>query len=155
MKLFYDNNGEAYRIEEEDRDRVGPSFHLRIHASHTQSSWIGFANFLWEDKTTLKLADIRTSENAIIHFRRFRFLGVFSPVRREDRNCQRLGLGTQLLKHSLERVKALGVKRVWGNITADDQQKNPKLPEWYESFGFDVKLSEADSGDFATIDLNF
>jgi len=133
MKLIYGNNGEAYRIEEEDRDQVGPSFHLRVHASHTQSSFIGRADFLWMDqkKEVLKLADIRLNHKAVLHFRKFKLLWIFSPIRREDRNCQRIGLGTQLLKHSLECVKAKGVKRVWGNITRDDYQENPKLPKWY------------------------
>ena len=155
MKLIHDSNGAAYQIENEDRDTVGPVFQLKIHPPAIRSSWIGRADFLWMDEATLKLADIKLNPEAVIHFRKFRLLWIFSPISREDRNCQRIRLGTQLLKHSLECVKAMGVKRVWGNITRDDYQKNPKLPKWYAGFGFEVKLNEKDFGEYAKIELTF
>ena len=151
--MIFDKNGAAYRIEP-DQDIVGPVFRLKIHDHHTQSSWIGHAKFLWFGNDTLKLADININPEAVIRFRKIRLLWIFSPIGREDRNCQRLRLGTQLLKHSLDCVKAMGVKRMWGNITRDDYQKNPNLPKWYAGFGFDVRLNE-EFGEYAKIELNF
>jgi type I site-specific restriction-modification system R (restriction) subunit len=94
MKLIYDNKRDPYWIEDAVLDQVGPSFHLRVHASHTQSSFIGRADFLWmdENKEVLKLADIKLNPEAVIHFRKFKLLWIFSPIGRKDWNCQRLGL---------------------------------------------------------------
>jgi len=126
MKLIYDNKREPYWIEDEVRDQVGPSFHLRVHASHTQSSFIGRADFLWmdENKEVLKLADIRLNHEAVIHFRKFKPLWIFSPIGRKDWNCQRLGLGTQLLKHSLDCVKAM--RKEIANANPDLVAENSK-----------------------------
>lgn len=154
MKVIFDKNGAAYRIER-DQDSFGPAFHLKIHDPHTQSSWIGHAKFLWDSNDTLKLADINMNPKAVIHFRKIRMLWKFSPVGRDDRNCQRMGLGTQLLEHSLECVKTMGVKRIWGNITSDDYQNNPNLPKWYASLGFDVKLKGVNLGKSAKIEIQF
>ena len=153
-KFIYDKNGEAYRIEIEESG-IGPSFHLRLTVPHIQSSFIGYANFLWEDDRTLKLADIRMNECAVFLFCQKGIYGLFGGTKREDRNCQRIGLGTEFLKYTLEQVKALGVKRVFGHITRDDYQKNPKLPGWYESHGFTVRLNAQQGGNYAKIEIFF
>jgi len=154
MILIHDSNGAGYRIEEEE-ELTGPIFHLRIATPHVRSSFIGFADFLWEDENLgfLKLADIRINEAATIQFRKLSWLGILSSIRSEDRNCQRLGLGTQLLKHSLERLRARGAKRIVGNIKGHDFAKNPNLPKWYANLGFTVTMETTPSAVVGRISL--
>jgi hypothetical protein len=150
VKTIIDKNGESYQIAISE-EGIGPSFDLRFQAKNIQQSFIGRVKFVWEDVTTLRLADIYLKDNAIVIYRRTGLFWWLKKVRREPKNFQRIGLGTALLKYALDYVKQIGVKRVVGKIKAVDYPKNPNLPRWYTSLGFKVTMETEPSALVARI----
>jgi len=150
VKTIFDKDGEAYQIAIEETS-IGPSFRLQFQDHQKQQCFIGFANFIWNDTTTLLLADIRLNEDGIIVYRRTGLFWRFKQARREPKNFQRIGLGTPLLKYALETVKQRGGKRVVGKIKQRDFEKNPNLPKWYADMGFTVTMETEPSAVVARI----
>lgn len=144
MKVILDKKGESYQITVSDDD-LGPSFHLKFQDPKIQHSYIGFANFLWDCETTLLLADIRLNDKGIVIYPSTGWFRWLKRARREEKNFQRNGIGTQLLYYALETVKGMGVKRVIGKIKRHDFEKNPNLPKWYADLGFTVTMENGNS----------
>jgi len=145
MEVIADKNGETYRIERFDR-QTGADFKAFLNSTKVQKVAIGYANCCFESNRTLLLADLKIREDVILVYRRTGLFAEFKTPKRQKRNFQHLGIGTELLKCVIHFAKAKGLEKVVGKIVDGDYSKNPRLPRWYEQRGFVVTMESATRG---------
>ena len=97
------------------------------------------------------LADIRFRDNLTLVYHRTGFFRMFQEPKREVKNFQRRGLGTEFLKCLFIFAKEKGIDRIVGKIKALDFPKNPKLTKWYADMGFIVMMETEPSAIVARI----
>lgn len=138
MKEIFDKHGEKYQVVI-DNDERHPTFKVLTADARIQETQVGYAHCLYDEGDgTLMLADIRFRDDLILVHRRTGLFWRFKKVRREPKNFQRIGLGTELLKCVFAFAKEKGMKKIVGNIKEVDYPKNPNLPKWYADMGFTV-----------------
>jgi GNAT superfamily N-acetyltransferase len=150
VKIISDKHGEKYRVVIHD-DETGPVFKMMTADSKIQETEVGYANCLYEGDGILMLADIHIKEDAVLVYRRTGLFRMFQEVKREQKDFQRCGLGTELLKCVFAFAEEMGIERIVGKIKKVDYPQNPYLPKWYAEMGFTVTMETEPSAVVAKI----
>ena len=139
VKSVSDNHGEKYHVVLDDNNSA-PIFKVLTADARIQETEVGYANCLFESDDILMLSDIRIREDVILVYQRTGWFWRFQKVRREKKNFQRRGLGSELLKCVLAFAVEKSMKKIVGKIKGVDYPKNPNLPKWYADMGFTVTM---------------
>ena len=143
VKTIADKHGEKYHVILHD-DEFGPVFKVLIADGRIHEAVVGYANCLYEGTGILMLADICFCDNLTLVYRRTGLFWRFKKVRRETKNFQQRGLGSELLKCVFAYAEEKDIDRIVGKIKDLDYPKNPNLLKWYADMGFTVTM-EAES----------
>lgn len=141
---FLDQKGELYSLEIFN-ERRGIDIVVYTSSPHIQKTKVGYAFSMLDSENGLRLTDLKIEEQRAIVIHRTGFFSFLRPTKREIRNFQGLGIGTQILTFMIESAKKQAIKRIYGEIVEVDYPKNPKLPQWYKSLGFKVEMTDGNS----------
>lgn len=148
---------EGQEPETEERwikDKAGRSYRLTI--AEVQDLWVlrvfhgrtlvGESNCQRKDQELFLgdlhiLNDVKIPEGGLSRFLRFVTGCQKTPVSYRGR-----GLGRSLLKFIMDRAAERGLRQITGNLFPRDLKENPKLPDWYRQFGFEVTMKNEESG---------
>lgn len=112
-------NGKKFWVLWRGQDEDTAKFRIYYYGRH-----VGYVNVVEEDNHILCLADIFIKEE-----------------------YQRLGLGKEMMKLSIQRAKQMGYKEIYGHIVPRDKITLEYLQEWYKRQGFEV------NGKYILLDL--
>jgi hypothetical protein len=144
VKTIADEHEEKYQVVLQDNE-FDPVFKVLTADSGIQETVVGYANCLYEGTGILMLADIRFFDNHILVYRRTGLFWRFKKVRRETKNFQQRGLGSELLKCVFAYAEEKGIEQIVGKIKDLDYPKNPHLLKWYANMGFKVTMETESS----------
>ena len=150
VKTISDKYGEKFHVVLDDHDSA-PIFKVLTSDARIQETEVGYVNCLIESDDILMLADIRMREDVILVYRRTGWFWRFQKVKREKRDFQRRGLGSELLECVLAFAMKKGMKKIVGKIKGVDYPQNPNLPQWYADMGFTVTMATEPSAVKGTI----
>ena len=73
-------------------------------------------------------------------------LRFFTGCQRNPVSYSGRGLGGSLLKFIVGRAAERGLRQITESLFPRDLIENPKLPDWYRRFGFEVTMKREESG---------
>ena len=141
---------EERRIE----DKAGRSYRLTVAEARDlwvfklfdERTLVGQANCLLRTEDLL-LADLRIEEEAKGRKKGLSALLQFASSPHNNPVSYRgRGLGRALLIFIIRRATERGLRQISGNLFPQDLKTNPKLPDWYRQFGFEVTMNNDISG---------
>ncbi|NEP42518.1 MAG: GNAT family N-acetyltransferase, partial [Okeania sp. SIO2H7] len=128
-------------------DKTGREYYLEIHYFYNsegkivfklirkgRNCQVGKASCLFKKTEEIFLADIFLENNLAfesIDDKIFKILHWGEP-----KNYRGKGLGSYLLRKMIEVARNQGIKKIYGDIEAEDLKATPYLIDWYKSFGF-------------------
>ncbi|MGC9524053.1 MAG: GNAT family N-acetyltransferase [Limnospira sp.] len=136
MGIVRDNKGRTYEIKVIDflNDELESYLVIFKITRLQRDAEVGDAKCLIESSKVMKLGDIHIKENVEFssgYDKWFKLTHWFEPT-----NYQKQGLGTLLLNCVIDYAKSRNIEIIYGDLSPDDLQNNPKLVTWYKKFGF-------------------
>jgi hypothetical protein len=130
-------------------DREGRSYAIAITEdeglisvkAYDHQTLIGEAKCLRESPETLYLRDIAIANQVVKKtiYLRAKSLKQLLSYSSKTTNYRARGLGSALLNLLINYAAANGVRCLYGRVYQQDLENNPKLLEWYQSHGFELR----------------
>lgn len=141
LQQVLDKDGRTYQLSVLETDS-----HIFLKLHHHQLL-VGEAKCLWESPQVLLLGDIAIA-NAVIPPPLDEVSALISTLpggQPKPINYRRRGLGSALLRCLINHARARNAQHLYGNVFEQDIQNNPKLLQWYQANGFEIR--EVPEGD--------